>query len=162
MRREVRRVLALFQIIGGAMGLWLTATLARPVAESAGTSPYLLLLLGAPPFLFVALAGVSLWLDFPASRMLSVGAWLLQIPVLSTPTVAYFFNVGLGWRFMYGPDGLKSYLFLGSQIHASIAQAAVGVTIGVNAVALVATLLLLRSPRRQATPSTGAIPAHSA
>ena len=153
MKRALRRGIAVVQIIGALLGLAIGIYGLWSTKGQADVPLLPLVLLFILPPMAVGIAGVLWLLGHRWGEGLSAFVWILQIPVLSTAYFGYFFNVGLGWRWMIGPDGLTNYLFLGSQWRWSVEEGAVGTTIGVNIVALFVVILMVWSAARQPEPS---------
>ena len=157
MNPRIRRTLAAIELVGGLMGLGIGAyVLPGIAAQNDDVSIAFLMLLLIGPSLPAIAAGLLWWWDLPFGKALSIGVWLLQVPVLSSPTWGYYYNVGIGWRWMVGPDGITNYLFLGTQWNLSIAEKAIGTTVGVNIVALGVAILTLWFSVRAKTPNASA------
>jgi hypothetical protein len=143
MNPTARKTLAAIEAVGGLLGLALGVYLWARLQPQLPVSPWAAAFVFVAPSLPPIAAGLLWWQGHPLGASTSLGVWLLQVPVLISPTWAYFYSVGFGWRWMLGPDGLTNYMFLGTQWHWSVAERATGVTIGLNLVALTVVIAIL-------------------
>jgi hypothetical protein len=139
--RTIRPTIAVIEILGGAMGavLFLRYALrvsgAHPEVWAAAPLP-------VAAFGFCAVAGVLLWLGKAPSRVLTLVALMLQVPVVRTPGFGYYFNCGIGLRILVGAHRVSWFPFWGSELHIMVPDAVTRTTIGVNVVALALAVLL--------------------
>ena len=156
-------IIALLQILGGVAGAVMTAMILPRIAAQSHLSAVQLLPWFAPPFVLSLAAGTLLWRGGDLGEILSLVNLALQIPVLGTPFLSYFFNAGLALRVWISSDGPGAFVFLGSQFHIDFAPQASGVLIGVNVVAVILLVLLIRAiPDTPAVATAESDAAHSA
>jgi hypothetical protein len=167
MRRDTAartlKIIAGIELAGGVLGAVMVLTVAPKIAAQANVSILTILPWLVPPFVLSLVAGAFLWRGGSVGEILSFINLGLQIPVLGTPLLSYFFNSGVAFRIWLGPDGLGSFVFLGSQFHINFAPTSPGVLIGVNLVALALLVLLIRAMSDDGAATTTDAPvAHSA
>jgi|SRR5882672_3681997 len=167
MRRDTAtralKIIAGIELAGGVLGAVMVAFVAPKIAAQAHVSVLTLLPWLVPPFALSLVAGGLLWRGGSAGEILSFINLALQIPVIATPLLSYFFNSGVALRVWLGPDGPGWFLFLGSQFHINFAPTSAGVLIGANVVALALLILLIRAmPDDETTTRTDPAVAHSA
>src|SRR5262245_54785823 len=145
MRQENRalKIIALIQIAGGVLGAIMAALVGPKLAAQAHVPLASILPCLVPPFVLSLAAGVLLWRGATLGEVLSLINLALQVPVIGTSLISYFFNSGLAFRVWLSSEGPGWFLFLGSQFHINFAPRTSGVLIGVNVVALVLLALLI-------------------
>ena len=139
------KIIAWIELLGGIAGAIMTALVLPKLAAQSHVSTLRLLPWLAPPFVLSLVAGVLLLRGGAVGEILSSINLALQVPVLATPFLSYFFNSGLALRMWIGPDGPGWFVFLGSQFHISFAPRVPGILIGVNAVAVTLLVWLIRA-----------------
>ena len=141
---RIRKAIAAIQFVGGVLGGLIVIWAGPRIAEGAHVSLVQVLPWLIPPFVLSIVAGALLWRGGSGGDLLSITNLTLQVPVMSTPTVGYFFNSGLALRIWLSPRGPGAYMFVGSQFHIGLRENAPDVTLGVNVVALALLILLVR------------------
>ncbi len=158
------KIIAGIQLAGGVLGAALVAVLIPKLAVQANVSALTLLPWLVPPFALSLIAGALLWRGGRVGEILSLINLGLQIPVLATSFLSYFFNSGVALRVWLSSDGPGWFLFLGSQFHINFRPTTPGVLVGVNVVALLLLVLLIRAMPEDvaATTTPDSRVAHSA
>ena len=142
---RILKIIAGIELAGGGLGAAMVVVVAPKIAAQANVSVVTILPWLVPPFVLSLVAGSLLWRAGSAGEILSFINLALQIPVIGTPLLSYFFNSGVALRIWLGPDGPGWFMFLGSQFHINFAPTSSGVLIGVNVVALALLVLLIRA-----------------
>jgi hypothetical protein len=147
MRRDTAartlKVIAGIEGAGGVLGAVMVALVIPKIAAQANVSVLALLPWLVPPFVLSLLAGALLWRGGTAGEILSIVNLGLQVPVVGTPLLTYFFNSGVAVRVWLSSDGPGWFIFLGSQFHINFRPTMPGVLIGVNVVALALLVFLI-------------------
>ena len=165
MRQENRalKIIALIQLAGGVLGAIMVALLGPKLASQAHVPLASILPWLVPPFVLSLTAGALLWRGGTLGEVLSVINLALQVPVIGTSFISYFFNSGLAVRVWLSSEGPGGFVFFGSQFHINFAPRTTGVLIGVNLVALVLLALLIYAmPEDTASDEKSHAVAHSA
>jgi hypothetical protein len=109
-------------------------------------------------FSFFGVAGILLLRGHQLGYPLSVATQVLQIPVFLTPWGGYYCIGGAGLRISLDAEGSFGwYVHLGSQLHFSWAAEPYVTTIGVNVIAIILLVLLIKSRAPQVTPTTSSV-----
>ncbi len=147
MTDRVRRTIAMLQMAGGLVGMWLTSSLAL------GALPNVIAAVGLGvigiPFFAAFWAGRLLWTSAPRSVGACTVVQLLQIPILQNGGIAYSFHAGLLIALQVGAAS-PLQLHLGSVLDAHLDSEARPMALGINFVAVWAVWHLskgLRPPR---------------
>ena len=167
MRRDTAartlKTIAGIELAGGILGAVMVAVIIPKLASQANVSALTLLPWLVPPFVLSLVAGALLWRGGSAGEILSIINLALQIPVIGTSLLSYFFNSGVALRVWLSSDGPGWFLFLGSQFHINFRPTTPGVLLGVNVVALVLLVLLIRAmPEDAVAVAADPSAAHSA
>jgi hypothetical protein len=158
------KTIAGIQLAGGVLGALLAAVILPKLAVQANVSLLTLLPWMVPPFALSLIAGVLLWRGGGVGEVLSLINLGLQIPVLDTSFLSYFFNSGVALRVWVSSNGPGWFLFLGSQFHINLRPTTTGILVGVNVVAVLLLALLIVAMPEDVTTTTQPPPslAHSA
>ena len=140
-----RRGIAAVEMIGGVIGLAIGLWFAPQVLARTYMPVLTFVEALAIPFLLSTVAGILLWRGTLVGDVLSFLNLSLQIPVISTSLVGYYYTCAVGLRVGLTPTGPFYFIFFGSEFHWSIAEHAPGPTWGVNLVGIVLLTLLIRS-----------------
>ena len=123
--------------MGALLFLWYALKVSNAHPEVWVAAP-----LPVAAFGFCVVAGALLWLGKAPSGVLTLIALVLQVPVVRSATVGYYFNCGIGLRILVGAHRLSWFPFWGSEMHITLHDSAARTTIGVNVVALALAVLL--------------------
>jgi uncharacterized membrane protein len=153
----VRRGIALFQVVGGFLGVFLAASVAVEAAISWELRLRFALI--ALLFLLSYYAGQALWRDKPRGYLLSVMLHVPQTLLISTPAFTYEFSVGASIGAWFSGPWIQPLWSLGSHFEADWRTAARPTAIGIN---LIAVLFLIQLIKGWHAQRAGTIPAHRA
>lgn len=126
-----RRIIAVLEIIGGAVGVILTLN-SLNAASNFGLFMGVLMI---GVYVFTGFAGWWLWKGYKKGYKSSAIIQAAQIPVFVSPIITYQFVAGATLRLLAGTGGSGFYFQLGSLWDLHILQD-LGVSIGINAVAI--------------------------
>ena len=161
--KRALKAIAAIQVFGGILGGVMVVIVAPKLAAQANISVLRILPWLVPPFVLSLIAGTLLWRGGAAGEVLSIINLALQVPVLATPVVSYFFNAGMALRVWLSSGGPGGFVFFGSQFHINLRPTTPGYLIGVNLVAAALLVLLIRAmPEDSDTGKVARAIAHSA
>jgi len=138
------RLIALFEMIGGLVGIGSTLWVIILSSNVSFTSPLIFVII----IVFIALyaicftAGLLLWQGRRRGNILSRWVQVVQIPVFTIAGFSYKFIAGLGVLLGGEETGFNFEFFLGSQMSFSGGGSNV-LSLGVNAIAIVILIYLL-------------------
>ena len=152
----VDRALALLLMIGGLLGVGLSAVMSARFLRMHwavyGVLFAALLLL----FAWTALAGFRLWRGEPRGWKSATILFAMQVPILTVPVLSYEYYAGLALRLVGGHVDKALTLSLGSSGNFYLDTRIHDWVYGVNLIGLVATVYLLTRRRHYSEASIAA------
>jgi len=153
--RNLRRFIAILEVGGGVLGVFLILTI--PVQLSGLVALLFLCILVAIGL--SCAGGVLLWQGKPLGESLSVISQAFQVPVLYGTGFTYLCHIGLGLNIYLGPEaGIRFYLHIGTAYAASLQGAEEAPALGINVIAasvLFCLLMYANSSGEQRVPAPG-------
>ena len=149
------RLIAVTEVVGGILGIVVSAGGLMPGSSSSGVIMSLLFLV---LYALLVFAGVGLWRLRPGGGVLSVALQLAQVVHLALPRFAFLFFGGLGLIVGFGTDGLSASPFWGARFRLAIthgwgtASEAHPWSVSLNLVALACAVYLAAMLHRLGTP----------
>ncbi len=142
MKKDIPRIIAGVQIAGGIWG-FIGVLYYRHTPLFANILSVDALLVA--PFVLAIYAGYHLWRGHKLGHTLSLITQALQIPILGGPAICYYYYVlvylGIGW---FPPNSIINLQFGGGWL-VTLHGVDQPVAFGINVVALVAFILLLKT-----------------
>lgn len=146
MRNLITKLIAIIEIVGGALGFVLNVYLAfeiypevfqnnLPIGEISFIT--CIMLFGLAAYAFAFFSGLFLFKGHPRGYSMSLVTQALQIPQLLIAGVTYYFGVGMHFVIAYSNEVVSSNFFLGSSWEIKYSEAPLETFIGINVIALI-------------------------
>ncbi len=147
------RILAVFLVLGGIIGVGLALLMAYPFVQAHWV--YLLLIAAfAAVFVWSALTGVRLWQGQARGWKWATILFAAQVPVFSVPGLSYEYYTGFAIKLMGGAVESSFSLGLGSSANFYLDTRITEVFYGINLFAVAAVIYLLLRRSRTAGPAS--------
>jgi hypothetical protein len=136
--KNLRRVVAALQIIGGAVGVVAAVISGFEVQSEAFRVSFRIPILPPLPFVLVLVAGALLWLDRNGARVLSALIWIPQLIAFDVPGTHFRFTTGLGLYIGKLGSDMGITVSAGAKLHLFFDEGPQSVDVLVNLVAMAA------------------------
>lgn len=149
------RIIAFFLVAGGLLGILNSVLMGFHFAHQQQSLRVISAMIAAALFAWGILTGVALWRSTPRGFKWAKLLFALQVPVFSMVHVSYEFSTFFSLRVMIGNTTRHIGADIGSSSNLYWSPQSLGFMFGVNIVAVIALLYLIRGSRSASTKILG-------
>ena len=146
------RIIAVFLVAGGLLGILSLVMMHFHLAQQHQSLPVISSVVSVALFAWGILTGIALWRATPHGFKWATILFALQVPVFHVARVTYEFSTGFSFRVMVGNTNRYIGGDIGSSLNFDVSPQSLGFMFGINIVAVIALVYLIRASR---SPSTG-------
>lgn len=157
-RRQIRYgvwIIALFLVAGGLLGLLSSVLMCVHLAQRHQNPAVIATVLSVPMFAWSVLTGIALWRGAPWGFQSAKLLFALQVPTFSVVRFGYEFSTLISLRLMIGNTTHHIGGNIGSSVNFYLLPQSLGFMFGINIVAVIVLLCLIRASRPAFTEDLG-------
>jgi hypothetical protein len=148
---KAARVIAFFLIAGGVLGILSPVMTGFRFAQPQGSPRVISALISVALFAWSIVTGAALWRATPRGFKWAKILFALQIPVFSVARLTYEFSTFFSSRLMVGETSHYVGGNIGSSSNIYVFPQSSGFMFGINVIAVIALLYLIRGSRSAST-----------
>ncbi len=141
------RIIGVFLVVGGLLGLLSLVMMHFHLAQLHQSLPVISSVISVTLFAWGIVTGVALWRATPRGFKWAQLLFALQVPVIHVARLTYEFSTGFSFRVMIGNTNRYIGGDIGSSLNFDVSAPSLGFMFGINIVAVLALLYLLRGSR---------------
>jgi hypothetical protein len=145
------RIIAFFLLAGGLLGILNSVLMGFHFAHRQESLRVISAILSAALFAWGILTGVALWRGTLRGFKWAKILFALQVPVFSVARLSYEFSTFFSFRVMAGATNHYIGGNIGSSSNLYVAPQSLGLMFGINIIAVIALLYLIRGSRSAST-----------
>jgi len=149
------RIIAVFLVAGGLLGILSLVMMHYHLAQQHQSLPVISSVISVALFAWGILTGVALWRATPRGFKWAKILLALQVPVFHLARLTYEFSTGFSLRVMIGNTNRNIGGDIGSSLNFDVSPQSLGFMFGINVVAVIALLYLIRASRPASTGVPG-------
>jgi hypothetical protein len=149
------RIIAVFLVVGGLLGILSLVMMHFHLAQQHQSLPVISSVISVALFARGILTGVALWRATPRGFKWAKILFALQVPVFHVARLTYEFSTCFSFRVMIGNTNRYVGGDIGSSLNLDVSPKSLGSMFGINMVAVVALLYLIRASRSASTEIPG-------
>jgi hypothetical protein len=148
------RIVAVLLVLGGLLGILNLVTMYFHLAQQHQSLPAISSVIAVALFAWGIVTGVALWQSTPRGFKWAKILSALQVPVFHVARLTYEFSTCISFRVMIGSTSRYIGGDIGSSLNFDVSPQSLGFMFGINIVAVVALLYLIRASR----PASAGVP----
>jgi hypothetical protein len=145
------RIIAVFLVAGGLLGILNLLMMHVHVAQLHQSLPVIFSVVSVALFAWGILTGIVLWRATPRGFKWAKILFALQVPVFHVARLTYEFSTGFSFRVMIGNTNRYVGGDIGSSLNFDLSPQSLGFMFGINIVAVIALVYLIRASRPAST-----------
>ena len=149
------RIIAVFLVVGGLLGIISLVMMHFHLAQQHQSLPVISSVMSVALFAWSILTGVALWQGTPRGFKWAKILFALQVPVFHVARLTYEFSTCFSFRVMIGNTNRYIGGDIGSSLNFDVSPQSLGFMFGINIVAVIALLYLIRASRPASTEGLG-------
>ena len=149
------RIIAVFLVAGGLLGILSLVMMHFHLAQQHQSLPVISSVVFVALFAWGILTGIALWRATPRGFKWAKILFALQVPVFHVARLTYEFSTGFSFRVMIGNTSRYIGGDIGSSLSFAVSPQSLGFMFGINIVAVIALVYLIRASRPASTRVPG-------
>jgi hypothetical protein len=149
------RVIAVFLVLGGLLGILSLIMMHLHLAHLHQSLPVISSVVSVALFAWGIVTGIALWRATPRGFKWAKILLALQVPVFHVARLTYEFSTGFSFRVMIGNTNRYMGGDIGSSLNLDLSPQSLGFMLGINIVAIIALVYLIRASRSPSTRVPG-------
>jgi len=149
------RIIAVFLVAGGLLGIVGLVMMHFHLAHYHQSLPVISSVVSVALFAWGILTGIALWRAMPRGFSWAKILFALQVPVFHVARLTYEFSTGFSFRVMVGNTNRYIGGDIGSSLNFDVSPQSLGFMFGINFVAVIALVYLIRASRPASTRIPG-------
>ena len=149
------RIIAVFLVAGGLLGILSLVMMHLHLAQRHQSLPVISSVVSIALFAWGILMGIALWRATPRGFKWAKILFALQVPVFHVSRLTYEVSTGFSFRVMVGNTNRYIGGDIGSSLNFDVSPQSLGFMFGINIVAVIALVYLIRATRSASTRVPG-------
>jgi hypothetical protein len=141
------RIIAVLLVLGGLLGILSLVMMHVHLTQQHQILPVISSVISVALFAWGIVTGVALWQSTPRGFKWAKILFALQVPVFHVARLTYEFSTCISFRVMIGSTNRHIGGDIGSSLNFDVSPQSLGFMFGINIVAVLALLYLIRASR---------------